>query len=224
MSLPSIKLTGVRGMIAKKMRSSLQDHAQLTYIATVDARALLEARGQLKLLKSAAGLEDLLIQLVAKSLLKHPDHNGWVESKEAILFDKVDMGVAVATPGALMVPVVRDADSKSLEEIALSRKNLVARTRAGKLDVKDMTGGTFTISNLGLTRVEHFTPILNAPQIAILGIGRIVNRPCVLASGDIGSRAEMGLSLTTDHSIVDGLSSGEFLTTLANAIEKMKIG
>lgn len=223
MPLPTLKLTGLRGMIGKKMRASLATHAQLTYMATVDATALINARKTLKSRESIAGIEDLLIKVVAETLKNHPEHNGWVEGREAHLSDSVDMGVAVATPRALMVPVIRETERKTLEDIAASRKDLVGRARQGKLDIKDMTGGTFTISNLGLTRVELFTPILNTPQIAILGLGRIVDRPHLSENGYFVMRPEIGISLTTDHCVVDGWPSGQLLSDLASAIESLAI-
>lgn len=223
MAASILKLTGFRGMIGKKMRASLETHAQLTYTTTVDATALLAARQKLKEQGSIAGIEDLLIKTVATTLQDHPEHNGWVEGQAAHLAEPVHMGIAIATPGALMVPVIRDVCDKSLEDVAQSRKELVSRAMQGKLNVKDMTGGTFTISNLGQTRVEHFTPILNTPQIAILGVGRMVDRPRISEDGKLELRKDLGLSLTADHAVVDGWPSGKFLSGLAANIESLAI-
>ncbi len=219
----TIALKGVRGAIGRKMQESLRAHAQLTYTATVDATALVSARQLLRNKGSNAGIEDLLIQAVAHVLIEHPEHNGWVEDGIAHLASSVHMGVAVATSGALMVPVVRDVNNSTLEQIANARRALVAKARAGSLGVKDMTGGTFTLSNLGQSRVEHFTPIINTPQIAILGVGCIVQRPYLQSGGGLGTRPELGLSLTVDHSVVDGSPSSGLITHLVESLESLVI-
>lgn len=217
------RLSGVRGMIAKKMRESLDTHAQLTYLATVNADNLMAARAALKAAGSPAGIEDLLIAALARTVLNHPGHNATVEDATVTLHGAVHMGVAIAVGDTLMVPVVRDADSKSLSEIAESRRALVAKAKDGKLAVSDMTGGTITISNLGLTRVEHFTPILNTPQVAILGVGCPVTRPAFDDQGKVVPGTEVGLSLTVDHRVNDGAPSGQFLTDLCHAIEQIAV-
>lgn len=221
--LPTIRLSGVRGMIAQKMSESMSLHAQLTYMANVDMTAIMLAKDQLKQENSKVGIEDFLIGTIASVLQRHPEHNGYVNGKEVVLSKAIHIGVAVTTPKGLMVPIIRDADTKSLEDIAANRRDLVSRAQNGKLGVMDMTDGTFTISNLGLTRVENFTPILNSPQIAILGLGRIVKRPYVDENNEIKIRNEMGLSLTTDHRVVDGWPSGLFLTALAHSIEEFQL-
>lgn len=215
----TIPLRGIRGVIAQKMSESLQTHAQLSYTSTVDMTNILNARAELKASGALPGLEDLLIFSVVRALQKHPDHNGVIEDKQATLSEGIHMGVAIATKGGLMVPVVRDTESKPLEEITKDRRSLVKKAMAGKLAVSDMTGATFTISNLGQTRVETFTPIISTPQIAILGIGCMTPTLVRSETGDIVERSMMGLSLTADHRVVDGWPSGQFLSTLCEIIE-----
>ncbi|WP_321390421.1 2-oxo acid dehydrogenase subunit E2 [Emcibacter sp.] len=111
---------------------------------------------------------------------------------------------------------------KSPEEICAARKDLIERARSGKLTVREMTGGSFTISNLGLRRIQYFTPIINRPQIAILGIGQVVCKPVALAVDEISVRPMLGLSLTSDHRVVDGDPSGSFLTYLCDTIENSR--
>lgn len=214
-----IPLRGIRGVIAQKMSESLQAHAQLSYTATVDMTNILDARARLKAAEALPRLEDLLIFSVARALQKHPDHNGTTDGKQANLSEAVHLGVAIATKVGLMVPVIRDAESKSLEDISIDRRNLVKKAMVGKLTVSDMTGATFTISNLGQTRVETFTPIISMPQIAILGIGCMTSTLVRSEAGEIVERPIMSLSLTADHRVVDGWPSGQFLSTLCNTIE-----
>ena len=219
-TLPAaIKLTGVRRMIADKMCASLATSAQVTYHAEIDATELQAARTRCKALELRVGYEDLIIVRLAESLRKFPQLNAVVESNEARLSNALHVSVAVSLPGALVAPAIFDADGKSLTEIASARQDVIARAKVNKLSVKEMTGGTFTISNLGTTRVDQFTPIVNAPQIAILGIGRVVERACVVG-GKLAVRPIMGLSLTTDHRFIDGQPSGEFLTDLCQRLEQ----
>ena len=210
-----IKFTGVRGMIARNMMGSLHNAAQLTYTTDIDARAMLAAREHFKTGDIAVGYEDMILKSVSHALQKHPEHNGTVDEKGALLSKEINLGFAVATPGGLMVPVIMATQRKSLVQISADRRALTAKAQTGKLAIKDMKEGTFTVSNLGQTRVDHFTPILNGGQIALLGVGRI-RRP-----SDGKGAAQMGLSLTADHRVVDGWASGLFLTEIAEWLEAL---
>ncbi|MFC3053320.1 2-oxo acid dehydrogenase subunit E2 [Kordiimonas pumila] len=212
-----IKFAGVRGMIARNMMGSLHGGAQLTYTTDVDVSALIAARAACKAAGSAISYEDMMLKVVSTALLNHPAHNGTVDETGATLSAAIHMAFAVASPTGLMVPVVRDVQAKTLVEIADARRDLVNKAQAGKLEIKDMKGGTFTLSNLGQTRVDHFTPILNAGQIALLGVGRIRQYP----SGT--GTPLMGLSLTADHRVVDGWASGQFLTEIAERLESFSV-
>jgi pyruvate dehydrogenase E2 component (dihydrolipoamide acetyltransferase) len=214
-----MRLGGVRGMIAAKMLESLQTMAQLTYFTEMDAGGLIAKRERLKAAGRKIGYEDLIIQALVPALAAHPRLNGTVVEKEIRLSGAAHVSVAVGLAEGLVAPTLFDAHKKSLDEIAAARADLVDRARRGKLTVPEMTGGTFTISNLGGTRVNHFTPIVNVPQIAILGLGRIVQRPVVAPDGSIVARPIMGLSLTTDHRAVDGQPAGLFLSDLADYLE-----
>ncbi|MEL7030122.1 MAG: 2-oxo acid dehydrogenase subunit E2, partial [Pseudomonadota bacterium] len=180
----TVPLAGVRGMIASKMRSSLSESAQLTYHADVDASALIEKRRLLnEAPKEAVGVEDLIIHVLAKVLKAHPMLNGTVKNGAAQLLATVNMSVAMDLESGLVAPAIFDTGSQTVQEISRRRRALLERAKKGKLTVKEMTGGSFTLSNLGLTRVTHFTPILNAPQIAMLGVGRIEKSPKIGADG-----------------------------------------
>lgn len=211
----------MRGMIAGKMLESLTTTAQLTHMAECDATGLFTAKARLQEQGLKASVEDILIDTVLEVLKKHPGLNGTLKDKEITNPEAIHLGVAVALPGDLLVaPAILDAGSKTLEERIEARRDVVERARTNKLSVTEMTGGTFTVSNLGLSRVRFFTPILNAPQIAILGVGETALRPWV-HNGAIEPRKIMGLSLTFDHRAVNGAPAGEFLTDLCAAIEQL---
>lgn len=215
-----IPLRGARGMIAEAMHRSLADTAQLTHMAECDAGNLFAAKATLAAKGTDVSIQDLIILATLRALSRHPAMNGRVEGKEIRLSRAVHMGIAIAlADDTLVAPALFDADRKSLAELASARQELVARARAGKLTVKEMTGGTFTVTNLGLSRVRFFTPILNPPQIAILGFGEAALRPWASADGKIAARPIMGLSLTFDHRGVNGLPAAQFLTDLCGSID-----
>ncbi|MDL0431572.1 2-oxo acid dehydrogenase subunit E2 [Marinobacter sp. TBZ242] len=207
-------------MIANNMRRSLDEAAQLTHQAECELDALLTYKKTLAERGTKVSIEDLLADCVVRTLARHPGLNGRLEDKEIHLYRKVHLGFAIALPGdKLIAPVVFDANEKTLTERADSRRKLLERARAGNLSVPEMTGGTFTLSNLGRSRVRFFTPIINLPQLAILGIGEAYTRPVEDSDGQWVVRRFMGLSLTFDHRAVDGGPAAEFLTDLCGVIE-----
>lgn len=215
----TIPLRGARGMIADKMRASLHEAAQLTHHARADMTALLAAKARLKDQGVALSVEDLLMGALVRTLKAHPDINGTVKDREIHLSDSIDLCVAIALPGNLLAaPAIFGADAMTIEELHAARRDLAVRARTGKLTVTEMTGGSFTISNLGLSRVEHFTPIINAPQIAVLGVGRTVDTAVRVGAGLVW-KPYAGLSLTFDHRAIDGAPAAEFLTGLCETIE-----
>lgn len=214
-----VPLRGVRGMIADKMSASLREAAQLTHHARVDMTALLAAKVGFKAKGAPLSVEDLLMGALVRTLKRHPDINGTVQGREVHLSETVDLGVAIALPGNLLAaPAIFGACAMSLGELRTARRDLAERARSNKLTVPEMTGGTFTISNLGLSRVEQFTPIINTPQIAILGIGRSVETP-VREDDALVWKPYAGLSLTFDHRAIDGAPAADFLTDLCVEIE-----
>ena len=216
----TVRLAGMRGMIADKMQESLQTSAQLSYHCDCDAGNLVAARTKLKEAGSSVSIEDLLIKAVSDTLTVLPEFNARVEGKDLTLVGGHHISVAISLPNGLMAPTIFNVQDKNLEEICAARKDLIERARAGKLTVREMTGGSFTVSNLGLRRVRYFTPILNRPQIAILGVGQIERKLLVEEDDGVGIKPMMGLSLTTDHRVLDGDPSGLFLTKLSETIEK----
>ena len=196
----TVPLKGVRGMIADAMVKSLATAAQLTHHGSADASTLMaEKKARLAEAGTKVSVEDLLILAVVRALKKVPDANGKVVDRDVHLHDAVDLSVAIA------------------------RQDLAARAKTNKLTVTEMTGGTFTVSNLGLTRVEHFTPILNQGQICILGIGRMTDRALRAQDGGIELRPHMGLSLTFDHRALDGAPAGELMTAICDEIEGLAV-
>jgi pyruvate dehydrogenase E2 component (dihydrolipoamide acetyltransferase) len=211
MSTP-LKFTGIRGVIARRMLESVQTTAQLSFFADADATALTAARAAWKTAGQKIGYEDLVIAALARILPAFPLFNAHEIDGAVVPLPEINVGVAIGLPGALVVPCVFDCATKDLPAIAAERASLVERAPINKLTVKEMSGGTISISNLGLTRVRHFTPVLNRPQTAIIGLGRI------------GRDGMMGLSLTVDHRAIDGAPAGEFLTALCDALEGQRPG
>ena len=162
---------------------------------------------------------DLLVRLVAEALRRHPRVNATHQNGETRLQPRINVGIAVATDQALVVPVLHDAADRTLEQIVGRRQELVAAAREGRLRPADIEGGTFTISNLGMYGVDSFDAIVNAPQAAILAVGRIADRVVAL-DGTAVVRPTMQISLSFDHRVVDGARGAEFLGTLAALIEE----
>lgn len=215
-----VPLRGARAMIAQKMRKSLGETAQLTHHADCFADAVLVRKVALQEAGDKVSFEDLILDVVTTTLARHPHMNGTLSEGAVHLSGAVHLGVAIALPGNLLVaPAIFNAHAMSLHERSAARRDLVERAKTNKLTVPEMTGGTFTVSNLGLSRVRHFTPILNTPQIAILGIGCMEDMACRDADGTLTWRPSMGLSLTFDHQAIDGAPAAAFLTDLCQSIE-----
>ena len=211
-----LPLRGMRKTIAERMWKSLQSTAQLTMTTELDVTALVE-RKQQQAGEFPVTYTDLLVEAVAGVLRAHPRLRVTVDGDAIHQHEAIHIGVAVALDEGLIVPVVHDADQKSLAEIARESRALAEQARAGTLGVDAVSGGIFTITNLGMYGVDAFTPILQLPQVAILGVGRIVQKPAVHA-GRIAIRSMMTLSLTFDHRIVDGAPAAAFLRDLAERL------
>jgi pyruvate dehydrogenase E2 component (dihydrolipoamide acetyltransferase) len=210
-------LRGMRKSIAERMFKSLQSTAQLTITTEADVTALVARREELGS-EFALTYTDLLIAAAGKALREHPRLNVTAEGGAVQQHDDINIGIAVALDEGLIVPVIRKADQKPLREIAEASRALAEKARDGTLGVDEVSGGTFTITNLGMYGVDAFTPILHTPQVAILGVGRIIEKPAV-HEGKIVARSMMVLSLTFDHRIVDGAPAAAFLRTLVNYLQ-----
>ena len=212
-----IPFAGMRQAIAEHMMESLRGMAQLTLLMEVDVTELVKLREQLKA-EFDLTYTDLLTKAVAKALRRHPILNATLVGEEIHLLEPIHIGIAVALEDGLVVPVLRDADKRTVREIARESRRLAQAAREGALSVDEVTGSTFTITNLGSYGVDGFTPIINSPEVAILGVGRIVEKPAI-HGGEIAKRAMMMLSLTIDHRIVDGAPAADFLRSLRELLE-----
>ncbi len=221
--LETIPYEGMRQVIGENMAQSWALAAKVTHITSVDMTGLLALRTTINAdLKETqkVSVTDLLIKAVAKALVKYPKVNVTLSGDEIKVLKDINIGVAVAIPNGLVVPVVKNADQKSLDAVSGEVRDFAKRARRNKLDASEMTGGTFTITNLGgYGSVDYFTPIINQPESAILGVGRTVRTPAVVGD-NIVIRPMMGLSFAFDHRIIDGAPAAEFLSILIKLIEQ----
>jgi pyruvate dehydrogenase E2 component (dihydrolipoamide acetyltransferase) len=204
------KLSGMRKTIAARMRESLDTAAQAVHRVDVDMYEAVRLRKQLKAADSAVSFNDIIVMAVAKSLRRHPNMNSAFTDDGIITYGSVHVGVAVALDEGLLVPVLRNADRMSLHDIHQETRRLGEAARSGTLLPDEMTGGTFSVSNLGMFGIDSFTAIINSPESGILAIGAIVEKPVVI-DGEITVRPICQLSLTYDHRLVDGAPAALFL-------------
>ena len=224
----SAPLKGVRKVVAKRMMESLTSTAQLTLNTTANAAGILAMRKKLKNADEALGLNkitlnDLVCFAVSRTLLKYPAFNTHLEDGVLTEFEQVHLGFACDTPRGLLVPVIRSAQALGLKAFSDEAKRLAGGAIDGSLSPDFLSGGTFTVSNIGSFGIETFTPVINLPQTAILGVGAITPRPTVAADGTIGVEQRLNLSLTIDHQVIDGADGARFLRDLVAAIENIDV-
>jgi pyruvate dehydrogenase E2 component (dihydrolipoamide acetyltransferase) len=218
----TVRLNQMRKTIARRMTEAWEAPAfQISMSA--DMSASIRLREALLERVEEGGVRptysDILTKVAALALMRHRDMNAHFAGDEVHLFPTANIGIAVAIPHGLVVPVIASCEAKSIPEIAAARADVVARTRAGKLKSEDLENGTFTISNLGMYGVERFTAVLNPPQAGILAVGAIEERP-VVVEGDLDIQPRMDLTLTVDHRSVDGATASEFLRTVTAFLEE----
>ena len=218
----TIPLQGTRRIIAERMLYSIQTTAQLTLNASADARALLSYRGRLKNSAEAFNLQnvtinDFILFAVSRTLPDHPELNAVLLKDTISQYENVHLGFAVDTPRCLMVPVIRDANNLNLKAISQEAKRLTSGCLEGEISPDELSGGTFTVTNLGNLGIESFTPILNPPQVGILGVGNVILK-AVQIDGEVQHLPHIGLSLTIDHQAVDGAAASRFLGTLSGRL------
>lgn len=211
-------MSTMRKVIAKRMLESVQTSPAVSFNIKVDTTAMKQLRDDLKE-NIKVSYTDILVKIVSMVLLKYPLLNSTVDGDEIVTRNYVNMGVAVALPTGLLVPVVRFSNVKGLKDISKDIKDLGERARTNKLTPDELSGGTFTISNLGMFGIESFTPIINQPEAAILGVNAIIQEP-VAINGEVVIKPMMNLSLTADHRVVDGAVAAEFMSKLKEYIEK----
>jgi pyruvate dehydrogenase E2 component (dihydrolipoamide acetyltransferase) len=217
-----IPVTGVRKLIAERMRESLLTTAQLTLNAWADARALQQYRLELKNRgisgERSATINDMILFSVSRALASHKDLNAHFGPKAIRRYEDVHLGFAVDTPRGLMVPVIRNAQSLGLSGLAAESSRLIDACQGGSVNPDELSCGTFTVTNLGALGIESFTPVLNPPQVGILGIGCISLRPQPADSQGFAFIPQICLSLTIDHQAADGAAGARFLKTLGAAM------
>lgn len=216
----TIPLTGVRGTVSRRMAESAQATARVTLFREVDAAALIDLRHQFQAQDVAVSYNDLLVRICASALRAHPAANARLAEDRIEFVDRIHVGIAVDTERGLLVPVIHDADRLTVPQIAAESTRLIEAARAGRSQPDDLSGGTFTITNLGMFGVEGFTPIINLPECSILGVGRIVRKPVVVDDDDtVAVRPTMTVSLVFDHRVIDGAPAARFLNQIAQSIE-----
>jgi pyruvate dehydrogenase E2 component (dihydrolipoamide acetyltransferase) len=220
--LEVVELTSTRKTIARRLTEAWQAPVfQLT--VTADATELVATRERMvermREGDTKPTVSDVLTRLVASALVRHRPVNANFVDGKLHRFAAANVGLAVAAPGGLVVPVIRDADRKSVQQIATDRADIVSRARDGKLQLADLEGGTFTISNLGMYGIEQFVAVLNPPQVAILAVGSIEDRVTAV-EGELAIVPTMTMTLTCDHRAIDGSEGAEFLATVKALVEQ----
>ncbi len=215
-----IPLRGARRIVAEKLSRSRTEIPEVTTWVDVDATGLLDARSSLDAAGRPVSLLALLARICVSGLSRYPDLNTSVDTQRAeiVRHGRVHLGVAAQTDRGLVVPVIRDAHRLSTSELADELRRLTERARAGQLSPAELTGGTFTLNNYGVFGVDGSTPIINHPEAALLGIGRIIDKPWV-HDGQVVARKVTQLSLTFDHRVCDGGTAGGYLRYVADAVE-----
>ncbi len=214
----SIPITGVRKVIFDNMYQSLQQSAQLTLHTEADADALVSLRELLKKRGDSVSYNAVLVKIAASALRAHPTMNASVAENAIKVWRQIHIGVAMEAAGALVVPVVRNPDRKTIGQIEDDLRTLIAKAKENNLSPDDLINGTFTLSNLGFADVDFFTPIIRPPESAILGMGRIMKK-AVIENGQVVPGLRISLSLTFDHRIIDGAPAARFFKTIKDTVE-----
>jgi len=219
------KMSGMRGTIAKRMQSSLQDMAQLTLHMDADLDAIVEDRESRKSSSNASnssnslpGFTDYVIAAAARALKLHPIVNSQVTAEGIALLPEIHVSMAVALPEGLIVPVIKNTTSLDLASLASETKRLSSAAREGKLGLAELEGGTFSVSTLGMFGVDGFTPVINPPNTAILGVGRLRDDVVISKKGKVSTVKRMTLSLTWDHRVFDGAPAAEFCKSIVDLL------
>ncbi len=227
-TITEIPVKGVRKVTARRMMESIHGTCQLTLHAFADATAMKRLRSGFKASKEDLGLtgitiNDLMLFAVSRTLTQFPAFNAHFLGDKILQFSSVHLGMATDAPRGLLVPVIRESQSLSLKDISVEVKRLVAKCFAGSAQPEELSGSTFTVSNVGSFGIEAFTPVLNVPEVAILGVGTIVPKPVEAKDGSVSFVPHIGLSLTMDHQAVDGADAARFLKALMENIASIDL-
>ncbi|MGA9275492.1 2-oxo acid dehydrogenase subunit E2, partial [Ilumatobacter sp.] len=212
------KISGMRGTIAKRMHESLTQMAQLSLFMDADLDAIVADRARRKAEGSAPSYTDYVIAAAARALVEHPHVNSQITDDGIALLPDVHVGMAVALDGGLIVPVISDTATRDLDSLASESSRLATAARAGSLALPDLEGGTFSVSTLGMFGVDGFTPVINPPNTAILGVGRLRDDLVLGDDGTVSATKRITLSLTWDHRAFDGAPAAEFCRSIADLL------
>jgi pyruvate dehydrogenase E2 component (dihydrolipoamide acetyltransferase) len=210
-----VPLSQIRKTIAKRLTQSIGPVPTFYLTTEVDMERVAEARGALE---TKISFNDIIIKAVASALRQHPECNAWWQDDHIRYWNEVHVSMAVAVEDGLITPVIRNADHKTLRQIATESQDLAARARERRLKPEEYTGGTFSVSNLGMLDIEEFTAIINPPEAGILAVGRMAEKP-VAHEGSVVVRRRMRLTMSCDHRVIDGATGARFLKTLKGMLE-----
>jgi len=219
-----IPMTGMRRLIAERMHSSLREMAQLTLAMDVRMDELVVHRTRFPGEGQVPSYTDYVIAATSQALVQHPIVNSQMTDEGLALLPEINVGLAVALEEGLVVPVVRGADRFSIADLATETSRLASAARSGKLELADVEGGTFSVTALGMFGVDGFTPVINPPNTAVLGIGRIRDQATWNEKGRIKKAQVLTLSLTWDHRAFDGAPAARFVSTIRNFLEEAQFG
>lgn len=215
----TIPYVGTRKLIGERMTESANTKPSVALTLHTNVEKLIEWRNRLKKEDKTVSYNDMIVMIAARALAEHPIINSRLEEKKIALLNDINIGVAVDTVRGLIVPVIRNADKKGLLDISKEFRAKVEAIRNNSATIEDLTGGTFTISNLGMFEIEQFTPIINPPECCILGLGAIIREPVAGENDEIVIQSRMQLTLVFDHRIVDGAPAAKFLQRVKHLIE-----
>ena len=217
-----IKLTGIKKIVAERMKASYLDAPHIELVLAVDMQNASQVRDRVNQAASAAPhvtFSDLFVWTVARTLQTHPLLNAFLREDTIVFPSEINIGLATETEKGLVVPVIRDADQSTIFQIASQRLEVIERVRSSKQTIEDLSAGTFTITNLGMYAIDSFKPIIMPGQSAILGVGRIKNEPVADGDAKIYVRPMITLTLACDHRVVDGADGAKFLSDLKVMLE-----
>jgi pyruvate dehydrogenase E2 component (dihydrolipoamide acetyltransferase) len=217
-----VPLSGMRRVVARRLVESMQSAPHFYLTTAIDAEALFGFRAELNRQlggEPTVSVNDLVVKACATLLRANPDLNVSFGGDKLLVHQRVHVGIAVAVEGGLVVPVVRDADHKTLTQVAREARELIGRAREGTLAAEDIGGGTFTVSNLGMFGVEQFTAVINPPEAAILAVGAALPEPVATQDGAVEVHRRMRVTLSIDHRALDGATGARFLQQLKAALE-----
>ena len=210
-----VPLTQIRKTIAKRLAQSLGPIPTFYLTTEVDMERVAEARAALE---SKVSFNDIIIKAVAMALRQHPACNAWWQDDHIRYWNEIHVSMAVAVEEGLITPVIRHSDAKTLRQISAESQDLAARARERRLKPEEYTGGTFSVSNLGMLDIDEFTAVINPPEAGILAVGRIAEKP-VAHEGAVAIRRRLRLTMSCDHRVIDGATGAQFLKTLKTMLE-----